>query len=127
MWIYERLLKDEYEGMVVRNFFGMYERKRSPLVMKFKPKKDDFYEVVGFKQMLDKDKQYKPLLGSLQLQGDDGTKFWVGSGMTDSFRDKYWPEEEAKKLLGKFCHVKYQHLTDKKVPRFPVFVEVEDG
>jgi DNA ligase-1 len=124
MKIYDYIIGCGYEGIIVRNFFSRYERKRSTNIMKFKPKKDDYYRIVGWQQMIDKNGLAKEMLGALMLTSDDETIFWVGSGMTDEFRRNWWPKEKADELIGKICHIQYQHLTDKKVPRFPVFVEV---
>jgi ATP-dependent DNA ligase len=126
MEIYDFILSQGFEGIIVRNFHGPYVRKRSTDIMKFKPKKDDYYKIVGWRQMIDKNGRSKEMLGALILTSDEGTMFSVGSGMNDEFRSKYWPPEKADKLLDKICHIQYQHLTDKRVPRFPVFVEIID-
>lgn len=121
---YDLYLSEGYEGIVIRNFNNYYVRKRSTDVMKFKPKKDDYYRIIGWKQMKDKYKQPKPMLGALVCQGDDLTTFDVGSGMTDDFRITNWPDPQH--LIGKLCHVQYQHLTPDHSPRFPIFLEVVD-
>jgi ATP-dependent DNA ligase len=124
---YDKILSLGYEGIVVRHTGAPYVRKRSTYVMKFKPKKDDYYTIIGYQQMLDKDKNPKEMLGALVLKTwDEDTIFSVGSGMDDEFRTKWWPSEKANELKGKICHIKFQHLTEKKVPRFPVFVEIID-
>lgn len=124
---YDRIISDGYEGIIVRSISASYIRRRSTFAMKFKPKKDDYYIIVGHTQMVDKDKRPKQMLGALALKAqDESTVFFVGSGMDDEFRNKWWPVEKANELIGKICHIKYQHLTEKKVPRFPVFVEVID-
>ena len=124
MRAYDGILLAEYEGIIIRNFLAPYIRRRSIYMMKFKPRKNDYYKIIGFRQMVDEDGYCKPMLGSLLLTGDDGTQFSVGSGMNDEFRSKFWPKEKAAELIGKICHIQYQHLTSDRVPRFPVFVEV---
>lgn len=125
---YDAFIDQGYEGIIVRHSDAPYIRRRSTYVMKFKPKKSDYYKIVGFKQMIDKDGNLKEMLGALICQGDDGTEFSVGSGMDDSFRTSFWPRESASTLIGKVAHVEYQHITPGKgVPRFPVFVEVVEG
>jgi ATP-dependent DNA ligase len=125
--VYNSIIKQSYEGIIVRNFFAPYVRKRSTNVMKFKPKKSDYYKIIGYQQMLDKDGKQKEMLGALLLTSDEGTIFSVGSGMNDEFRRNNWPSENADKLIDKICHVEYQHITTGKgVPRFPVFVEILD-
>ena len=94
-------------------------------MLKFKPKKEDTYKIVGFKQMVDKYGQPKEMLGALVCISNDGEEeFNVGSGMDDYFRRSNWPASVASTLVGKFVRVKYQHITSGHVPRFPVFVEI---
>ena len=114
-----------FEGIIVRDFNAHYVRKRSPCIMKYKPKKDDYYTIVGYKQMIDKNGQPKDMLGALICRGDDGTEFSVGSGLDDTTRLKYWPVKYAETLLGKTVHIQYQHLTSgNKIPRFPVLISI---
>lgn len=124
MHAYDRVLKDGYEGIIVRHNMNFYERKRSTFVMKFKPKKEDAYEIVGFQEEIDKDGTPKDTLGALVCKSGDGNVFNVGTGFTDERRKELW---EAKELIkGMTARIKYQHLTSgKQVPRFPVFVELE--
>jgi len=121
---YVQFLNKGFEGIIVRHIDAPYIRRRSTWVMKFKPKRDDWYTVVGYKEELDKHGEPKGTLGALVCSGDDGTEFSVGSGLTAEQRTKYWANRE--RLPGSLCHVQYQHITPgKNVPRFPVFVEVE--
>lgn len=125
--IYDEYLEEGYEGIVVRHFDSTYVRRRSTFLMKFKPKKSDSYRIVDVKQMIDKDGKPKEMLGALICSGDDGTEFSVGSGMTDVFRMRNWPMENALQLVGKQAVVQYQHITPGRgVPRFPVLVSVEE-
>jgi len=123
MRVYDGFLSEGYEGIVVRHIDNEYVRRRTPLMMKFKPKKDDFYEIIDYKEEIDKNGKPKGRLGALVCRGSDETIFSVGSGLTDDDRRTLWDTREA--LAGKLCHVQYQHLTaGKGVPRFPVFVSV---
>jgi DNA ligase-1 len=121
---YDEFIELEYEGIIVRHIDAPYIRRRSTFVMKFKPKKEDYYEIVGFKQMVDKDGNPKEMLGALICKGNDGTEFSVGSGMTDELRRSLWPFK-VKHLVGLSVKVQYQHITaGGGVPRFPVFMEI---
>lgn len=119
---YEKFLIIGYEGIIVRHRLAPYVRRRSTFVLKFKPKKSDVYKIVGWDQMLDKDKQLKATLGALILTSDEGTIFSVGSGMTEEFREKAW--KNPNDLIGRYCKISYQHMTAKGSPRFPIFVSV---
>jgi len=125
MRAYDKFVDRGFEGIVARHVDNEYVRRRTPMMMKFKPKKDDFYEVIDYNEEIDKNGNPKGRLGSLVCRGTDGTVFKVGSGLTDADRESLWTARET--LAGKLCHVKYQHLTaGRKVPRFPVFVSVVD-
>lgn len=119
---YDKFIEQGYEGIVVRHYGNLYVRKRSTFLMKFKPKKSDWYTITGYKEEVDKDGFPKNRLGSIECMGDDGTKFHVGSGLTDEQREVLWKTRES--LPGRLCHVQYQHLTEKHIPRFPVFVDI---
>lgn len=123
MKVFDEVIELGYEGIIVRHNLAPYERKRSTLVMKFKPKKEDIYEIVGYSQEYSIENVPKDALGSLQCKSGDGNIFSVGTGFTQDAREELWKTKEN--LIGKIAKVKYQHLTSgKKVPRFPVFVEV---
>ena len=126
MRMFDEVINMGYEGIIVRHNLAPYERKRSTLVMKFKPKKEDIYEIVGFNEEMDKGGTPKSALGSIECSSQSGDIFSVGTGLTREDRENLWL---TRKLLpGKKVKVKYQHLTSgRKVPRFPVFVEVIDN
>lgn len=123
MKTYEKVIASGYEGIIVRHLKAPYVRKRSIYLMKFKPKKEDIYEILGYKEEIDKDGNPKDRLGALTCIGDDASVFSVGSGLSSGDRETLWNSKET--LRGKRVKVQYQHLTSgKKVPRFPVFLEV---
>jgi len=123
MRVYNKILDLGYEGIIVRHCMAPYERKRSTMVMKFKPKKEDDYKITGYVEETSIGGVPKNSLGSIQCESGDGNIFSVGTGFTEEQRDQLWQSREI--LVGKIARVKYQHLTSgRKVPRFPVFVEV---
>jgi ATP-dependent DNA ligase len=123
----EGFAKAGYEGFVIRDAYAPYVRKRSTQMMKFKPRKEDFYEIIGWQEEMAINGTLKGSLGSLLCKGGDGTLFSVGSGslLTEANRHELWQQRDL--LIGKYAHVKYQHLTHARgVPRFPVVVEIVD-
>jgi ATP-dependent DNA ligase len=122
---YDTFVSQGYEGIVVRHFGAPYIRQRSTMMMKFKPKKDDYYKIIGYKEEVSISGEPKGRLGALECTSDNSEHFTVGSGLTDYQRTKLWESREV--LSGKLAHVKYQHITTGKgVPRFPVFIEIID-
>lgn len=120
---YDEIINQGYEGIIVRHIANMYERKRSTWVMKFKPKKEDEYEIVDFKEELTQDGIPKDTLGAIVCKSGNREYFSVGTGFTEERRKQLWEARDL--LVGQFAKVKYQHITSGKgVPRFPVFVDV---
>ncbi len=122
---YDNYISNGYEGFVLRHMDGLYQRKRYTGMMKFKPKKEDAYIIVGYQQEVDQYGNPKESLGALICQGDDMTRFNVGTGpaLTRDERIKLWTIRDS--LPGRIATVKYQHITTAgKVPRFPVLLNI---
>lgn len=126
MSYYDTLIGANYEGFIIRHPGALYTRRRSVYMMKFKPRKEDYYTIVGYQEEVSIHGEKKCSLGALVCKDDMGTLFNVGTGpaLTREARVQLWYRRNE--LLGKVARVKYQHLTEKKVPRFPVLVEVID-
>jgi len=125
MKAYDDFIGKDYEGIIVRNADAPYLRRRSTWVMKFKPKQEDIYDITGYKEEVDKEGIPKGRLGALICYSNAGT-FGVGSGLTDELRETLWNSRET--LKGKKLRVGYQHVTERGIPRFPIYLEViEDG
>lgn len=118
MRAYDEYLREGYEGIIVRNAYAPYMRKRSTYVMKFKPKKEDTYKIIDWKEEISKDGIPKGRIGALLCEGD----FSVGSGLNDDLRSRLW--DARHQLVGRTIRVGYQHMTERGVPRFPVILEV---
>jgi len=121
-WV-ESFTDHGYEGIILRELSALYVRKRSSAVMKYKPKKSDYYTIIGANQLIDQFNHAKPLLGSFTCISNDGTPFNVGSGFTEDQRRAYWLDPP----IGQVAHVQYQNINPSGAPRFPVFISVTNG
>lgn len=123
---YDIFREEGFEGFVLRNRAGLYQRKRSTNLMKFKPKKQDIYQIIDVTEEVAISGDRKGTLGALICKGDDNTVFKVGTGFSAEQRRLYWLERE--KLIGMYALVQYQHITTKgRVPRFPVFSSIMES
>ena len=122
------------EGAVVREPNAPYERKRSKNALKYKKFKDAECEVTAINAGTGK---YAGFMGSVTckalsaagsntdeqndelLQPASGVKFKIGSGFSDE--DRANPPK-----IGSIITYKYQNLTAKGLPRFPVFLRVRE-
>jgi len=123
---YHYYLDLDYEGIIVRHIFWLYERKRSGGIMKFKPKKVDNYKIIGCEEAIDKHGNPKGTLGAFVCTGRDGHEFSVGAGcLTHAERQAIWIDRQQ--YLGMVCVVQYQNITAYGVPRFGLaFSKPED-
>lgn len=113
-----------YEGFIIRAGSNLYVPKRSIEMMKFKPRSEDTYEIVGTLEEISINDEPKNSLGALVLRDMGGEQFKVGTGpfLTRENRRTLWQNREA--LIGLHATLKYQELTERSVPRFPVLIEV---
>jgi len=121
MKVYDKILNQGYEGIIVREYTAPYLRRRSPFMMKFKPKKEDHYPIIGYKEEISIDGTPKGRLGALVCE-TDGVTFSVGSGLNDEQRTRLWTIRDQ--LPGCTAHIQYQHTLPSGSPRFPVLISV---
>lgn len=123
---YDSVIKMGYEGIIIRHSQAPYLEKRSIYVMKFKPKKKDTYEIIGWNEEISKDGVPKDRIGSIICSSQEGDEFAVSAGLDSDAKARLWLERD--KLAGKRIVVHYQHLTNKQIPKGTFKVEViEDG
>lgn len=123
MLAYQGYLDAGYEGIIIRDHLAPYIRRRSTQMMKFKPKRSDTYQIVGYEEEISIHGRPKDRLGSLLVRDPEGNTFSVGSGLTEADRIVYWDRRED--LIGQTAQIAYQNLTTgRKVPRFPVLVDI---
>lgn len=116
--VYDMLIYKKYEGIIIRNLYAPYERKRSLWVMKFKPKKKDTYKIIGWNEEISKDGIPKGRIGSLTMSSQSGDTFNVSAGLNDQSRALLWEIRHKLDIHHSYdAIVYYQHLTNKKVPK----------
>lgn len=122
MEYYKRYLDLDYEGIIIRNIFYPYERKRSTGIMKFKPKKLDHYQIIQCLEAVDKEGNPKDMLGAFECIGSDGTVFNVGAGtLSHDERKEIWQNRDTYSNMA--CEVQYQNISANQVPRFGLCVK----
>jgi len=121
---YDKVISLGYEGIIVRHQLGPYEVKRSLWVMKFKPKKQDTYKIVGWREEVSINGTPKGRIGSLVMSSQYGDEFAVSAGLDDNEKARLWSIRDQ--LNTKSAIVHYQHLTDKKIPKGSFNIEVID-
>ncbi len=100
------------EGLMLRRPGSRYVAGRSDTLLKVKTFLDTEARIVGHQAGTGR---HKGRLGALQVELPNGTRFKVGSGLSDAERD-------SPPAIGEVITVRYQELTDGGVPRFPTYV-----
>lgn len=109
-----RVLAGGGEGVMLRRVESVHRGGRSDDLLKVKPFLDDEAVVVGYRPGRGK---YEGMTGALEVRRADGVVFGVGSGLSDALR-------KSPPAVGAVITYRYQGLTGRGVPRFPVFVRV---
>jgi len=118
-------LEKGYEGVMIKDPDGLYECKRSALMLKMKP----FIEVsLEVKDVEEGTGKYEGTLGALVCEGTDTGKFIkvnVGSGITDEQRDEFW--KQKKDIIGNIVEIRADVISknqddDHYSLRFPRFL-----
>ncbi|MEA3499262.1 MAG: DNA ligase, partial [Campylobacterota bacterium] len=111
---FKKLLSQGSEGIVVRDPKVAYINKRTSKALKVKEFKDSECKVIGYTKGKGK---YKDKVGAIKCKLPNGIEFKIGSGLSDKLRAN--PPK-----IGATITFKYQNLTSKGKPRFPVYLRV---
>lgn len=135
-------IEQGFEGSMLRCPKSLYKQGRHTLksqaLMKLKTFRDDEARIIGFEERMTNTNEQEldergyakrsskkeglvgdGTLGALVVRGINNIEFKIGSGYTDAQRKSIW--ERRNSLLGQIVTFKYQELSAKSVPRFPVF------
>jgi len=118
-----------YEGIMLRNINGEYLIKnRSHDLQKYKEFLDDEYPIVGFHEGVGEDAG--TVIWECEYINNDGKKdvFSVVIKGTNELRAQYLEEckNDFSQYKGKLLTVKYQELSEKNCPRFPVGIAIRE-
>ena len=119
-------IADGYEGIMIKDRFGVYECKRSTTWMKWKPVITVDLNVIATEEGTGRN---VGKLGALVCEGvDQGNTIHVnvGTGLTDKDRDEFWVERNN--LIGQVVEIKADAVTQNqdgtyslRFPRFERF------
>lgn len=104
------------EGIVVRNPDALYINKRTAQALKVKSFDDAECLIVGYNEGKGK---YEGKVGSFTCKQENGQIISIGSGLSDDLR-------QNPPSIGTYITFKYNGLTSKGKPRFPVYLRVKD-
>ena len=110
-----RVVSKGGEGLMLHRADSFYHGDRSDDLLKMKPARDAEARVVDYTPGKGK---YAGQVGALVVENREGTRFSVGSGLSD--HDRLDPPR-----LGSWITYRYQTLTANGIPRFARFVRAD--
>lgn len=118
---HDKMVKQGYEGVIIRNFQGLYEMGyRSNNLIKLKRFFDEEFPIIDVIEATGRDKG----TGIFILKAKNGKTFNARPQGSKALRTSYWVNRKS--LIGKQCTVKYQELSDYGIPRFPSAIAIRD-
>ena len=115
---HDTFIAEGYEGIMIRNKKGKYSPTRSVDLQKFKNFEELEFVIVDVKEATGNDKG----TAIIQCQAENGELFWVRPKGTREYRASLLESQ----IIDKFLTVRYQNLTEKGIPRFPVGTAIRD-
>lgn len=123
----ERFVGQGYEGIILRNPTTPYVEKRPWTMLKWKPSRKDWYQIVAFGEAISEDGIPLGRLGFLTCRDRYGNEFNVGPGLGISHEKARELWQAGLSIIGKYAEVYYQNLTKTGVPRFGKFSLIVDA
>lgn len=112
----DQLVDAGAEGLMLHRANSLYQAARNDDLLKLKRFTDAEARVVGYTEGKGK---YTGLTGALVVETAAGTRFRIGSGLTDAQRRHPPP-------IGSWITYSFQGMTASGIPRFATFVRLRD-
>jgi ATP dependent DNA ligase-like protein/DNA ligase-like protein len=112
------------EGLVIKEYDGLYEFKKCRTWMKLKPYFEADMKIIDAEEECDKHGIPKNALGAVIVKGIiDGKKIKTrcGGGYKRKERIDLWKQHKQGKLVGKIIEMKHEGVTINNAVRFPRF------
>jgi hypothetical protein len=113
--------KAGYEGLILRDPMGFYEKKKSNYLLKWKAKEQQWFEILNIHEELDIYKRGKDRLGAITMRCGRSL-FKAGTGLTAEDRANYWTD----RIIGWWALIEYPELTTKGVPHQPSIMMIKE-
>ena len=133
--LHGKYVAEGYEGIMLRNKSGLYKNARSVDLQKFKTFQDEEFEVVGFKEGEGQEAGCVLWICNANSDANSDATSDANSCTNDKTfacrprgtrEDRIELFKNGSQYIGKKLTVRFQELTDDKIPRFPVGIAFRD-
>ena len=119
--VHKKHVEEGHEGTMIRDRFSVYEvGQRSNYLLKHKDFQTEEYEIVGATTGHGRDANCVVWI----CKTEEGNVF--NARPEGTLEDREYKYANKERFIGKMLTVRFQNLTDKNVPRFPVGVAIRD-
>ena len=119
--VHAQHVKEGHEGTMIRDMNSVYEvGQRSNYLLKHKDFQTEEYEIIGATTGHGRDAKCVVWI----CKTEDGNVF--NARPEGTLEDREYKYANKERFIGKMLTVRFQNLTDKNVPRFPVGVAIRD-
>jgi hypothetical protein len=122
--LFEGLLAQGQEGIILKDKSGVWEDKRAKHQIKFKGEMECDLKIVAVEEGTGK---YAGMLGAIICESADGVvKVNVGSGFNDAHRTQLWKENLIDKIVAVKYNMRIKNKAGEESLFLPIFVEIRD-
>ena len=122
--LFEGLLAQGQEGIILKDKTGTWEDKRVKHQIKFKGELECDLKIVAVEEGTGK---YAGMLGAIICESSDGiVKVNVGSGFNDEHRKNLWKENIVDKIVAVKYNSRIKNKAGEESLFLPIFVEIRD-
>lgn len=122
--LFEGLLAQGQEGIILKDKRGIWENKRAKHQIKFKGELECDLKIVGVEEGTGK---YAGMLGAVLCESSDGVvQVRVGSGFNDDQRKNLWKENLVDKIVAVKYNMRIKNKLGEESLFLPIFIEVRD-
>jgi ATP-dependent DNA ligase len=119
--VHKKHVEEGHEGTMIRDRFSVYEvGQRSNYLLKHKDFQTEEYEIIGATTGHGRDANCVVWI----CKTEEGNVF--NARPEGTLEDREYKYANKERFIGKMLTVRFQNLTDKNVPRFPVGVAIRD-
>jgi len=122
--LFEGLLAQGQEGIILKDKRGIWENKRAKHQIKFKGELECDLKIVGVEEGTGK---HAGMLGAVLCESSDGVvQVRVGSGFNDDQRKNLWKENLVDKIVAVKYNMRIKNKLGEESLFLPIFIEVRD-
>lgn len=119
-------VSDGYEGIIIRDPKALYKEGKQNCILKVKPRKEEWFKILGAFEAISKEDEPKGMLGGLNLLAPEGYTFRCGAGVFSwEERTAMW-EGRKPYYLGRWACIRFPEKSARGIPLQPILMSIDE-